>query len=328
LRLSQIETHTKIQKMESIVSVLSLARTSSLQAIPVDGNCTDMNGSQPFYKDCEDQNLICYDIWDIDTDSHVCLDGCATNPCDEVKTTCNPSTNADGYTCDCKPGWSNGANNQVSDCSLATCEDPLAPAVHPCFGRGLCTGFNPATPDNQWICTTPCTNTPCQNDAVCHSYSDFSDYRCDCKAGFTGRNCETSLSKCNNNGNGNPCENGGLCADTSDFSDYICECKNEYTGKTVRISWSVQQFLVKTTVFAITGMEMMVTVASAKAVGKARLVKTRIVAVGVLWVVWCWSVWARFFDNCEKTEVPQCLGLCYACLPENVYIVTLFVLKM
>jgi len=217
--------------MESIISVLSLARTSALQATPVSGNCTDMNGSQPFYKDCEDQNLICYDIWDINTDSHVCLDGCATNPCDEVKTTCNPSSNAIGYTCDCKPGWSNGANNQVSDCSLAFCEDPLAPAVHPCFGRGTCTGINPATPDNPWICTTPCSDNKCQNDAVCHSYADFSDYRCECKAGFTGRNCEESLSKCNNNGNGNPCENGGLCADTSDFSDYICECKNEYTGK-------------------------------------------------------------------------------------------------
>ena len=95
--------------MESIVSVLSLARTSSLQAIPVAGNCTDDNPAtnQKFYQDCENDDLICYDIWDITTDSHVCLDGCATNPCDETMTTCNPSNNAQGYTCDCLPGWSN-----------------------------------------------------------------------------------------------------------------------------------------------------------------------------------------------------------------------------
>ena len=32
-----------------------------------------------------------------------------------------------------------------------------------------------------------CQSSPCKNNSTCHSLSD--DYRCDCLAGFTGKNC-------------------------------------------------------------------------------------------------------------------------------------------
>ena len=213
--------------MESIIPILSLARTTSLGVVPLTGSCNqtvpNSNPVKKYYQECEEQDppLICYDVFSAD-DLHVCLDACAADPCTEPHQICQLDNSDNGYNCNtCEPGW-NGAG-----CSNPTCDPPSDPTQnHPCFGRGNCTGINQSNTNSPWICTTPCTSNPCQNNAVCHSYTDYTDYQCDCTAGFTGRNCETSLSKCNPN----PCKNGAQCTDLNDFSGFICTCEQNWFG--------------------------------------------------------------------------------------------------
>ena len=40
-----------------------------------------------------------------------------------------------------------------------------------------------------------CVTDPCKNGATCVDL--VGSYRCDCKAGYTGSNCETSIEKLN-----------------------------------------------------------------------------------------------------------------------------------
>lgn len=70
--------------------------------------------------------------------------------------------------------------------------------------------------------TRPCASNPCTNNANCTNMGD--DYRCHCRAGFSGKNCDQGF-HCNRS----PCENGGSCDEKEDGSA-ICLCSSGYTG--------------------------------------------------------------------------------------------------
>lgn len=72
-----------------------------------------------------------------------------------------------------------------------------------------------------------CHPNPCMHGAVCND--DIYDYKCICKSGYQGKNCETDINKCNPN----PCLHGAVCKD--DNYDYKCICKSGYKGKNCEI---------------------------------------------------------------------------------------------
>ncbi|CAH1798244.1 unnamed protein product [Owenia fusiformis] len=65
-----------------------------------------------------------------------------------------------------------------------------------------------------------CDSTPCDNDGACNEYG----YTCQCKSGYTGRNCETDIDECDSS----PCQNKGNCTDQ--VNSYTCKCEAGYTG--------------------------------------------------------------------------------------------------
>jgi len=67
-----------------------------------------------------------------------------------------------------------------------------------------------------------CANSPCQNEATCVNLQ--AGYRCDCKTGYSGDNCETDINECAPA----PCQNGGTCVDL--VGSYRCDCKTGYSG--------------------------------------------------------------------------------------------------
>ena len=52
-----------------------------------------------------------------------------------------------------------------------------------------------------------CTSGPCHNDAHCVDLKD--DFRCECKDGYWGKNCEKEVDDCQFK----PCINNGTCLD-------------------------------------------------------------------------------------------------------------------
>ncbi|XP_078357256.1 uncharacterized protein LOC144642139 [Oculina patagonica] len=68
-----------------------------------------------------------------------------------------------------------------------------------------------------------CASNPCQNGAKCVNI--VKNYRCDCKPGYSGRNCETNINECASA----PCSNGGTCVDL--VARYRCDCRMGYSGK-------------------------------------------------------------------------------------------------
>nr|XP_058946979.1 fibrillin-3-like [Pocillopora verrucosa] len=71
--------------------------------------------------------------------------------------------------------------------------------------------------------TDECANKPCQNEGSCVNLQG--GYRCDCKSGYTGKNCEDDVNECTNN----PCKNGVACINLR--GSYRCDCKSGYTGR-------------------------------------------------------------------------------------------------
>ncbi|EDO34703.1 predicted protein, partial [Nematostella vectensis] len=68
-----------------------------------------------------------------------------------------------------------------------------------------------------------CDSNPCNNGAQCNNMVD--GYRCMCKSGFTGKNCEVEEDECTTN----PCANGGACVDK--INGFVCTCPSGFTGQ-------------------------------------------------------------------------------------------------
>ncbi|XP_044168082.1 fibropellin-1-like, partial [Acropora millepora] len=74
----------------------------------------------------------------------------------------------------------------------------------------------------------PCkASKPCKNNATC--VNNNGDYRCICKPGYQGKNCEQDINECVSR----PCRNGGTCVNLP--GSYKCNCRAGYLGKRCEI---------------------------------------------------------------------------------------------
>ncbi|XP_067023184.1 fibrillin-1-like isoform X3 [Acropora muricata] len=65
---------------------------------------------------------------------------------------------------------------------------------------------------------------PCKNNATC--FDLVNGYRCQCRSGFQGKNCDTDINECITN---NPCKNGATCENS--FGGYTCRCVIGFKGQ-------------------------------------------------------------------------------------------------
>ncbi|KAG1683687.1 Protein eyes shut [Nymphon striatum] len=79
-----------------------------------------------------------------------------------------------------------------------------------------------------------CLSDPCQNNGTCEDGID--SYKCRCKPGYSGGNCEMDISVCNMTNlvlfgeSVMRCLNGGECVDGPGY-DYSCICTEGFRGK-------------------------------------------------------------------------------------------------
>ncbi|XP_074642610.1 collagen alpha-6(VI) chain-like [Tubulanus polymorphus] len=72
-----------------------------------------------------------------------------------------------------------------------------------------------------------CSKLPCKNGATCSRDSSLKGYRCRCKAGWEGDDCETDIDECQ----GVQCyHDGSKCVQNAPGSGYKCQCANGYIG--------------------------------------------------------------------------------------------------
>ncbi|XP_068740086.1 neurogenic locus Notch protein-like isoform X3 [Montipora capricornis] len=64
---------------------------------------------------------------------------------------------------------------------------------------------------------------PCKNGSTCYDLPI--GYRCQCRIGFQGKNCDIDINECLTN---NPCKNGSTCV--NNIGGYQCLCVPGYTG--------------------------------------------------------------------------------------------------
>ncbi|CAB3399989.1 unnamed protein product [Caenorhabditis bovis] len=167
--------------------------------------------------------------------------------------------------CDCRMAWfSKWIKSKFVEAGIARCDAP-SNVAHQLLLTAL---------PSQFVCSTPipnkvaskcnsCLDSPCKNDATCEPISG-KDYKCQCRAGFHGKNCEHEIDACyghpcRNNATckviqagrfecicakgfkgaycetniddclNNKCQNGAKCVDM--INSYRCQCPKEYSGK-------------------------------------------------------------------------------------------------
>ncbi|XP_068706848.1 protein slit-like [Montipora foliosa] len=73
--------------------------------------------------------------------------------------------------------------------------------------------------------TSSCSGWPCKNNGTCLPLYEENSYKCICKAGFTGRDCENDIDECSSE---NECDVTATCTNTIGY--YNCTCKKGYGG--------------------------------------------------------------------------------------------------
>ena len=68
-----------------------------------------------------------------------------------------------------------------------------------------------------------CFPNPCLNNGTCINLEG--SYKCTCRPGFTGLNCESDIDECLSA----PCKFGGTCVNT--VGSYFCQCPPGRSGK-------------------------------------------------------------------------------------------------
>ncbi|CAE1272698.1 NOTCH1 [Acanthosepion pharaonis] len=70
-----------------------------------------------------------------------------------------------------------------------------------------------------------CASQPCRNAATC--ISNLTSFKCNCVTGYTGPTCAFDVNECDLIPN--LCKNGGTCQNIP--GSYMCKCLQQYTGK-------------------------------------------------------------------------------------------------
>jgi hypothetical protein len=76
---------------------------------------------------------------------------------------------------------------------------------------------NTCTEEKSVVLTGTCREFPCHNNGECVDLGS-SQYRCECRKGYSGENCETMIDFCSSS----PCQNGGKCLAYA--GGYTCMC--------------------------------------------------------------------------------------------------------
>ena len=182
---------------------------------------------------------------------------CQENINDCLNATCfNGGSCIDGinsYTCDCKwPFMGRYCQTKMKCNSNSNEEDKV------CKNNGLCIedekneALGPRCVCQQGfegidcsIKVDQCKVHPCLNNAKCVWLRADNDYKCECKTGFTGRNCQLD-DVCKDEAK-TPCQNNSTCINLmhastlykgdssrddalSNALQYYCQCKPGYTG--------------------------------------------------------------------------------------------------
>uniref|UniRef100_A0A8C6NCJ8 Uncharacterized protein n=1 Tax=Melopsittacus undulatus TaxID=13146 RepID=A0A8C6NCJ8_MELUD len=171
-------------------------------------------------------------------------DECISHPCQ------NEGLCVDGinhYRCSCQHGFTGTlCEAEINECSSGpcknngTCLDLVNRNTLLCLlqksgnEKFWSSGLQRATP-SAFICSCApgyygslcevnideCMSTPCLNNGSC--IDDISFYKCHCRRGFIGTNCE--INECESA----PCINGGFCQDA--VNAFVCTCLSGYTGR-------------------------------------------------------------------------------------------------
>ncbi|XP_052071119.1 uncharacterized protein LOC127709553 [Mytilus californianus] len=144
----------------------------------------------------------------------------------EMKSPCPSSANCtylfNDYYCRCpEKTYGNYCEN-----SLDTCRD-----VNPCINEGKCD--NAALPNCDYYTGKGChtlinhcvEKDKCKNGGTCQTLADGVGFKCICKSGFTGVNCETNIDDCV----AVKCPITSVCRDM--VNDYYCRCNLGLTGE-------------------------------------------------------------------------------------------------
>jgi hypothetical protein len=168
----------------------------------------------------------------------ILVDPCSPNPCVSGQGYCQPFSFSNGtigvyYKCNCLSGFTGEiCANQIDTCTNTTCSN-----------GGKCLSMN-----GYHICQCPsnyygvgcefvygCSLSPCDKVGTlqCIDLLDTqtTNYKCNCRKGFTGLNCESDINECASD----PCRNNGSCVDLT--NGFICQCSGYFEGVFCEISY-------------------------------------------------------------------------------------------
>ena len=120
------------------------------------------------------------------------------------------------------------------------CETSIDPCTNnPCQNNALCL----STPTGyRCLCSSPLytglsceiNQNPCQHSAclngICQSLESTNSFRCICYPGYAGQFCQIKIDYCVSQ----PCENHGVCASMA--TGFVCTCLPTFTGQTCSMS--------------------------------------------------------------------------------------------
>jgi len=122
---------------------------------------------------------------------------------------------------------------------VATNDDYLLKEEFKCYNDGICIQINYNSTWFEQICNCrpgytgkqctqliqACNSNPCGSNGYCNSDSSSGGYFCRCKPGYRGAQCKENINDCLHS----KCYNDGICVDG--INSYECKCKWPYNGR-------------------------------------------------------------------------------------------------
>nr|XP_039263603.1 uncharacterized protein LOC120339524 [Styela clava] len=147
-----------------------------------------------------------------------CNGGICVDPPNDPKVDCTCLAGRTGDFCEKLTCTSNYCKNN------GKCNDISGKPICKCVTRFLPPRCEKSRPN-------PCNPTTCKNGATCKPSLDWRSQTCrPCKAGFTGRHCETPVVKTYCQLNPTICQNNGKCSDWGTTNNFMCDCSGTKCG--------------------------------------------------------------------------------------------------